>query len=149
MALLDNIYDKDKGIQWPGLIGGLLGGLFVFNKLGGMQGGMLGMIGAAIAVLTGAWLANKGTEMIGGLIKKTGLFGKGGPSPEQTPGKVAQQPKQAPGAENYKPKEIGDVAPTIVNGSLIQPAPHVDHETNPNAGLPKQPVGTQKTQAKE
>lgn len=143
MALLDNIYDTAKGIQWPGLIGGLLGGLFIFNKLGGMEGGMLGMIGTAMAVLAGAWLANKGTEMIGGFVKNH--FGKGGPSPTG-PGQAIQKPTLAPNSANYKPKDLGGLNPVKIDAALHAEMPqHFDNDTSVTPGttptVPKQPTG--------
>ncbi|MCE2927975.1 MAG: hypothetical protein LW823_10115 [Rickettsiales bacterium] len=56
-------YNKEKGgIQWLGIIGGLVGGLFIFNQMGGFAGGAVGLIATVIATLAGAWLVNKGYE---------------------------------------------------------------------------------------
>ncbi len=120
MSLISNIYDTAKGIQWPGVIGGLAGGLFIFNKLGGFDGGIIGMLGTAVAVLTGAWLANKGTDLIGGLFNK---IRGGGSSPDKstTVSKAIEKPTIAPAVAQYKPKDIGELGSLIVNGQLVAP----------------------------
>ena len=64
-------YNEDtKGLRLGGLIGGALGGWFIFTKLGGWKNKVKSLIGGALAALAGAWLVNKTIEGYGKFFNK-------------------------------------------------------------------------------
>lgn len=124
---IGQFYDEDsEKPRWAGIIGGLVGGLYIFNKLGGMGGGWLGWIGTALAVVAGGWLTNKGMD----LFERT--FGskknQGAPAPVQEPSREVDLKDKTRVREKENPVKLaadlklGEIVPNIamVEGETIK-----------------------------
>ncbi len=93
-------HNKDKGgVQWAGLVGGLIAGVMTFKRAGGFS--PIGMISTAIAVVAGGWFANMSTGAIGGFVNKYIL--KKDPNKAQENTQQLQQQQQA--AIEQEPKQ--------------------------------------------
>lgn len=98
-------YDSDKGgLQWGGIIGGLVGGFFAYKKFAG-GGGWLGGIAVVLASLAGAWLVNKGTDLVSGWMKPKPTV------PGQSQNKSPNVPGQAMSPQHNLPSNVREISP--------------------------------------
>jgi len=108
---MNQFYDGDKGgVKWAGLVGGLAGGFFIFNALGG---GMMGIAAALLAAVAGAWLANGAAKSIGSFLDKKADHAAAN-SPHASIAKVRQHElAHAPDVDKFQKPDLGTLVANI------------------------------------
>lgn len=120
-------YNKEKGgVQWPGIIGGALAGFLVFKGLGG---GLMGILGAVLGLVAGAWLTNGAAKTIGG------FFGKKDDANKQAAGHGLKRTVTVPTPDvsQFKKPDLGTLVPN--NMKAATPMQHENVET-PDSFMP-------------
>jgi hypothetical protein len=119
-GVVSQFYNSEKGgLQIGGLIGVILGGIAGYKLLGASGGGIFGIGAAIVATLMGAWLGNKGADLIGGYMRKD-KSPSPAPGPEVTPA-VGRDGQEQASAQEFRVSHRNP-ASVIDQGTISQMA---------------------------